>query len=369
VRSQVFLFVLSMVFVCENRGFCQERQKKEDVTRIVGKERLIWKAFRPKTVFYQELVTTTTQDMTILGQEIIQKQTQTFYLKWTAREKTREGNYVATLEIIALKMNIDIGGSNITYDSTAEKQAQNPTSDFFNALVGTKLKFTISPQMGIVNVEGQEQFIQNVGGGNPQMEPLLKSILGTDALKQMVEPTWRALPDTDVARGETWKKVNVVKLGYIGAYTTTFTYSYDGPGDRGRDKIGIKSETKFIKPDTRNGQPFTIKDVKLSTYEGSGVALFDRGKGRFAETTLTMKLEGNLTIEVGGMDTKVKLSQIQKERSTTSDDPPAFLAKGKADDRAQGYCQPVCERNVGRRLVFLYRCIRRLQSRTIRACR
>jgi hypothetical protein len=358
-----------MVLACENRAFCQERQKEEDVTRIIGKERLIWKAFTPNTVFYQELVTDTTQDMTVMGQEIRQKQTLTFYLKWTAREKTRDGNYVVSLQIIGLKMNINIGGNTMAYDSTEEKQAQNPMSDFYAALPGLTLKLTISPRMAIISIEGHEQFIQKVGSANPSIGPLLKSILGTDAVQQMAEPTWGALPDKGVAKGESWTKSSVLKLGPLGTYLTMFTYTFDGPGDKRRDKISFKSNMQYTKPDTRNGQPFTIKDVKLSTNEGSGVALFDRAKGRFAEIAMTMKLEGILTIEVGDIDTKVKLSQIQSARSTTSDDPPAFLSKGKADDRAQRYCQPVCERNVGWRLGFLNRCIRHLQSRSIRACR
>ena len=111
--------------------------------------------------------------MKVMGQEISQKQKQTFYLKWTAEDK-KDGNYVVTQEIIGLKMNINIGGNTISYDSTEEKQPQNPMSDFFKALLGMKLKLTISPKMKVINVEGQEEFIKKLGGTNPQMEPLLK---------------------------------------------------------------------------------------------------------------------------------------------------------------------------------------------------
>ena len=140
--------------------FCQEKELNQRATGNVSKETLLWKAFRPQAVFYQELVTSTTQEMLIMGQEIRQKQTQTFYLKWTAGAKTTEGNHVVTLAIIGLKMNINIGGNTISYDSTEDKQPQNPMSDFFKALLGMKLKLTISPQMEVVNIEGPEQFIQ-----------------------------------------------------------------------------------------------------------------------------------------------------------------------------------------------------------------
>jgi hypothetical protein len=303
-------------------------EKKEQPKVEPGKELLVWKAFEPKTVFYQELVTKTTQDMKVMGQEISQKQSQTFYLKWTADDK-KDGDYVVTQEIIGLNMNINIGGNTIAYDSTEEKQPQNPMSDFFKALLGLKLKLTISPKMEVKKIEGQEEFVKKLGQTNPQMEPLLKNILSPDALKQMAEPTWGALPEKGVAKGDTWEKKSVLDLGPIGKYATNFTYTYDGKDDKDRDKISIKSDLKYSKPDVKNGLPFTIKDATLSSKEGSGVAYFDRGKGRFVETSMKMKLEGELTIEVGGMETKVALVQNQDATSKTMDELPPVLNKKK----------------------------------------
>jgi hypothetical protein len=307
--------------------------KKEEPKVEAGKVLLVWKAFEPKTIFYQELTTKTQQDMKVMGQEISQKQDQTFYLKWTAEDKTKDGNYVVKQEILELKMNINIGGNNISYDSTEEKQPQNPMTDFFKALKTLNLKLTVSPKMEATNIEGQEDFVKKLGATNPQMEPLLKNILSKEALQQMAEPTWGALPDHAVAKGETWsnaKKPNVLKLGPIGTYTTTFTYTYEGEDPKTKlDKITIKSELKYAKPEEKSGLPFTIKDATLASKEGSGVALFDRAKGRFVETTMKMRLEGELTIEVGGMDTKVTLTQNQDAVSKTSDEEPAAIKKKK----------------------------------------
>ena len=132
--------------------------------------------------------------MKVMGQDISQKQSQTFYLKWTAEDKTKDGNYVVTQEIIGLKMSINIGGTPIAYDSTEEKQSANPMSDFFKTLVGMKLKLTVSPKMEVVSIEGQDEFVKKLSATNPQMESLLKTILSPDALKQMAEPTWGCCP-------------------------------------------------------------------------------------------------------------------------------------------------------------------------------
>src|SRR5437016_5093374 len=90
-----------------------DETKKPDETKKDDRN-FIWKAFEPKSVFYQELVTKTKQEMTVMGQKIDQDQRQTFYLKWTAEDK-KDGNYVVNQEIIGLNMDINIGGNRIGY--------------------------------------------------------------------------------------------------------------------------------------------------------------------------------------------------------------------------------------------------------------
>src|SRR4051812_18992612 len=84
--------------------------------------------------FYQELETETVQNMKVMGQEVTQKQNQTFYIQWTPKTEKDAKDWTVQEKIVGVKMNIDIGGNKIAYDSTDEKQSANPMSDFFNAL-------------------------------------------------------------------------------------------------------------------------------------------------------------------------------------------------------------------------------------------
>lgn len=61
----------------------------------------------------------------------------------------------------------------------------------------------------------------------------------------------------------------------------------------------------------QGGLPFTIKDAKLQSRSGRITMLFDRAKGRVASSTMTVRVQGDLTIEIGGMQTEVALSQSQ----------------------------------------------------------
>ena len=285
-----------------------------------------WKAFAPKNTFWQELKTETTQTMKVMGQEVKQTQEQTFIIEWTGLD-AKGGDLVVGQKIKGVKMKIDIGGVNITYDSMDEKQVNNPMTDFFKKLLEADLKITIDPKdMKVKDITGHDELIKKLGVTNPQMEPLLKSILSKDALIQMAEPTWGAFPTTAVKKGVPWKKTSKLDLGPIGTYETTYTYTYEGP-DKGGEKVKIDAALTYTAPTEKAGLPFQIKKASLTSKEATGSALFDKAKGRFESSTMKMKLEGTLMIEVGGMETEVILTQDQSATVRTLDADPTKTKK------------------------------------------
>src|SRR4051812_41299265 len=72
---------------------------------------LKWKFEKDKT-FYQEMTTETTQTMKVMGQDITQKQQQTFYFSWTPKEE-KDKSWVIAQKITGVKMNIEIGNNPI----------------------------------------------------------------------------------------------------------------------------------------------------------------------------------------------------------------------------------------------------------------
>lgn len=287
-----------------------------------------WKAFAHKNEYYQELKTETNQTMKVMGQDVKQNQEQTFYLKWTGQESKEKDVLIVQQKIIGVNMKIDIGGVNIAYNSLDEKQANNPMTDFFKKLLEADLKLHIdSKTMVVKKIEGHEELVKKLGVTNPQMEPLLKSILSEDALKQMAEPTWGAFPTEAKKKGESWTKKSTLNLGPIGAYETEYKYTYEGPDKEG-EKIKIDATLNYVAPkDKAGGLPFTIKSAKLVSKEGTGHAIFDKKKGRIEFSTMAMKLEGTLEIEVGGMTTTVELTQDQKATVRSMDNDPTKSKK------------------------------------------
>ena len=288
------------------------------------KAELKWKFEKDKPI-YQELTTETTQDMKVMGMEVKQKQKQTFYFSWKPLEQ-KDKDWIIEQTIEGVKMEIEIGGNKISYDSTAQAAGNNPLADFFKALVASEFTITVGPDMKVTKVEGRKEFIDKLGATNQQMKPLLESILSEDALKQMADPSFAAIPGKDVAKDETWKQTSKLNLGPIGTYDTTYEYKYLGKDDKNKelDKIGVTTTLKYAPPagDTVGaGLPFKIKDAKLEGKNATGTILFNSKEGRLDSSEMNLTLDGALDIEIGGQTTKVDLKQTQKTNIKTSDQP------------------------------------------------
>jgi hypothetical protein len=323
VRScRYFVIALALVGLSLSASPTPAQEKDKDKDK--DKTNLTWKFEKDKS-FYQELKTETSQVMKIMGMDVTQTQNQTFYFKWTPLEQ-KDKDWVIEQEIIGVKMEIKIGGNTITYDSTAPGGANNPLADFFKALLNSKFKLTVGPDLKVKSIEGRQEFLSKLVAANPSMKPLLDAILSEDALKQMAEPTFAAVPNKEVKKDETWKYNSKLALGPIGSYDTTYEYKYLGKDEKEKDsdKIGVTATLKYEKPgdNAASGLPFKIKDGKLESKQATGSVVYDPKLGRITSSKMQLELSGNLDIEIGGMVTKVDLTQKQTTTSTLTTDNP-----------------------------------------------
>src|SRR5262249_36054328 len=150
----------------------KDKDKGKEPAPVVagGPTKLVWK-FEKDKVFYQEMKTETKQTMTVMNQDITQNQSQTFYFSWTPKEQDKDKNWVVKQKIEGIKMDINIGGNPVTYDSTKEAGGTaNPLADFFKALVGSEFTLTINPNDGkVLKIEGREEFVKKLVAANQQM--------------------------------------------------------------------------------------------------------------------------------------------------------------------------------------------------------
>jgi len=302
--------------------------KKGETKPAAGSVELKWKAFESTTPFFQEMTTSTVQTMKVANMEVKQTQSQTFVVEWTPQKKEGE-EYVVKQKIVAVKMDIEIGGNKISFDSKSKEQPANPLTDFFKNLVGAEFTLKIDSKTLKVNkIEGQDKFIADLSKANPALQGLLKAILSENALKQMADPLFAAIPEKAVAPKASWPKKSTLDMGPIGTYTTDSTYTLDGTKEKDKEQIAdisVTTSLKYTAPKdakSTDGLPFRIVSGNLEGKKGTGTVVFNLTKGRVEESNMTLELAGDLTIEIAGMTTDVNLRQTQTSKLKTLDKAP-----------------------------------------------
>jgi hypothetical protein len=307
------------------------------MTGLAGsQEKLVWKAFDGKDKFYQEMTTVTEQKMKVMDMEVKQTQTQTFFIEWTP-EKSDKDSWTVKQKIIGVVMNINIGGNSIPFDSRLKEQPANPLTDFFAALVGTEFTLTISKKdedyMKITKIEGRKEFIDRLVKTNQQLDTLLKQILSEEALKQMADPTFAAIPtkkelrEKGVKVGDSWDNTSKLDMGPIGTYTTHSKYTLKEVKDK-KATIDVTTSLEYAAPASKSGAlPFEITSGDLKGKDGKGTIVFDLDKGLIKSSSMDLTLGGKLKITIAGQPTEVTLDQTQKSTLTTLEKNPIESSK------------------------------------------
>jgi hypothetical protein len=293
-----------------------EAPKQPEPPKVDGKR------FEPKLEvnkkFYQEATTSLTQIVKVQGQDLTQRQRSTFFFQWTPEKNEGEKWYVKQ-QVEGLNMTIDISGNQINYDST---KADNPTagnpgvSEFFKKLNGAEFTAILDKNYKVADVQGKAEFIRGLSTGSPQLESLLSKLLTDDALKDMCDPTLKLVPEDGTGKkvGDSWSRKGTINLGPIGTYTVTYTFKYVGV-EKDLDKIEVETKLEYVAPKKDDpagaGLLFRINDGKLSSDPAKGNILYDPKTGRVTSAEITIKLKGELTVAIGGTDTKVELNQEQ----------------------------------------------------------
>ena len=276
------------------------------------------------TPYYQKSRTEVLQVIKVQGQDLIQKQDSTFFYKWEPLAQEGE-KWKVKQTVEGLVIAIDISGNGVTYDSRVEDAtgaASNPgLVNFFKGLKGASFTATLDKNFRVESVDPNDKkaFLAKLTNNNAQMEALLNKILTDDALKQMLDPSLGLTPDQPQAIGGTWPRKTMLNLGAIGSYEVTYTFKYVGK-EADLEKVEVTTTLAFTPPKDAEGIVFKIKSGTLTaTNAVPGVILYNAKTGRIQSAKITLKVGGDLVVNIGGTDTNVRLDQEQTTTIETSD--------------------------------------------------
>lgn len=283
--------------------------------------RFEWK-FKKGEPFYQIFTTKTIQKMKVMGNDVTQNQFQTFYLRWTP-EKEIDGKWILAQKILGAKMDIDIGGTPIKYDSTAAPKDNNPLHEFYQQLVDAEFRLTLDAKtLEVLHIDGREKFVNKMAAAKPQLMPLLDKILSEESLKDMADTSFSRLMGP-TRPGDSWTKRQQIDLGPLGTCQHNLRFTYEGREKR-LDKIRVQVTSNYLPPGDRKegvGLPFRVQKAALRG-EGGGILYFDRAKGCLTRSEMSTNLKGKMVINIGGGENDVELSQTQETAVETMDTNP-----------------------------------------------
>jgi RNA polymerase sigma factor (sigma-70 family) len=289
---------------------------------------LRWK-FEKGKPFYQEITTETDQQMKVMGKDVVQHQKQTFYFRWTPKEQYRDDDWVMTQRVEGVKIDIDIGGNRLRYDSTGEgAKADGPLAEFYKALVGSEFELTVPAQAQGLRVKGIDRFLR-------KLETTTRAAVPAECFtdfNQMLGIWFAALPHQPVQVGDTWTRRNRFSIGPIQGFDAAYCYTYAGK-EGSLDKIMVACTLGYqLKEPGKNGEfPFQVKKADLTTGKGTGVILYDRVKGRIVRSEMTLTLQGQLTVAQGLGEFQTEFKQMQKMQVRTTDTDPLKGGDPKGD--------------------------------------
>jgi hypothetical protein len=286
--------------------------------------------------FFQELTTKTTQNIKVQGLDIGQNQEQTFWFKFLPIKQ--EGDkWVVQQTIEGVKMKIDIAGNPVSYNSQDEATASGTNtalSEFFKALKGSQFTLTIAKDGTVEKVEGREEFVKKLISANKQLESLLNKILGEEAMKQMADPTFGVIPKEGKKKGDKWTRTVKLNLGPLGVYENTYTFTYaDQKGDIADIDVAVAIAYTAPSADQSDALPFKIKEGKLTQdtdpkAKNGGKVQFNTKTGRVEASEISVKLSGQLKLDIGGTVTDVNLTQEQTTTLKSQD--KTFITEKKS---------------------------------------
>ncbi|MBT6156155.1 MAG: hypothetical protein HOH82_15975 [Planctomycetaceae bacterium] len=260
---------------------------------------LRWK-LKAGDTFYLKNVQRMKQTITANGRDVKQNSTQISFIQFSVKRLTPEGGAVVeqTLLKISSKGNLSGAGDTGVNDK----------------LKGVKFTLTLDSDHKIVKFEGYEEFIKKVTDGDKAVEAALRVMVAKETMQKTASEIFSQLPRKIVSTGDTWKRAAHFSMGPIGEMAINATYIYYGKAtveDTPVDRIQYIAAMKYSPPKA-NGSvklPFTITKVSLNSDEFSGTIHFNPETGRIVDTTLNMKISGELTFLVDDQDRTVSLKQ------------------------------------------------------------
>ncbi len=256
--------------------------------------------FRPSVgqVFDVELSNTNDMEISVMGQQIPQKQAMSISYSYAVEEGAEEGQFQITSTTERVQSRTEAMGQNLSFDSAETGDRVPPIFQPFNALVGTSVSMSVGADGTIHSIDGLSDLTQRVMDSidmpNPEMNEQVRSqmemTMGEDPMLENYRHAFRWYPEGPVAVGDSWTKSATTYAGFPMETSTTLTL------DRVEDGIAFISFTGDVVSDDSEMEmgPVSMTMNVSGTEEGS--LQMDLRTGAVMQATQQMTLSSTGTM-------------------------------------------------------------------------
>ena len=256
------------------------------------------------------------QTLTLGGRDIPTKAT-TFMLT-TANIGTRAADGTLTIveKVESMQSELDLNGIKLQFDSAnPDKKADIPQLEPLLELYRAVVKFPMTRTL-----EAKTNKLKSITlpeGEYEKLSEVAKDRFNPEKLKKATEQALAFLPDGPVKVGDKWERATEADLG--GGQLMSFRSKYEYLGTVEQDGATLdKIEGKAFEVSFAIvGNPMlqvTKSDLKVK--ESAYTYLFDRERGHLVSKNAKVRIDGPLTLVIGGMELEGKLDLTMEEKST-----------------------------------------------------
>ena len=251
-----------------------------------------------------------------LPQPMQQKINQTMRLGMTTGKRDADGNLGVVLEYKSMKMNMEVAGQNMRFDSEKPADEDPAHLGILRNIIGAQIKMTVDKAGELQAMKGMDKMMKKIAGGNQQ----LAQMFSEDNFKQIMNASLAAfLPKKPVKSGDEWQAQVDMKVPMIGMLIMDAKYKFVGMEERHGYSCARLNFTGSMKT-KGGGEQVDAGPVKMSisikngAFEGT--SWFDPELGMEIEnnTRQKMKMETIVGDPANGakMMTDMDMSMIMK---------------------------------------------------------
>ncbi len=256
------------------------------------------------------------QTLTLAGNDILTK-ANTFTTS-TSHIGTRaaDGTLAIVEKVESLQSELDLNGTKLQFDSAnPDKKADLPQLEPLLDLYRAVVKFPMTRTL-----EAKTNKLKSVTLPVGEFEKLgeaAKDRFSPEKLKKATEQALVFLPDGPVKVGDKWERATEADLGGGQLMSFRTTYEYLGTVEQDGAKLDKIEGKAFEVSFAIVGNPMlqvTKSDLKIK--ESATTHLFDRERGHLVSKNAKVRIDGPITLVIGGMELEGKVDLTIEEKST-----------------------------------------------------